>query len=148
MNQAAAFQRALVDGDAGAVRRLYAAVAPHMPQPADQAEAEIVLHMARTQSEGVPVRLRAWSHAWLRERGLPSQLPDDLRPAAERAHPIVVSAVGVAVKAMSPDREALARAMETAMSNAVADAYANGDTDPVIVRARMDEAKRHVLAGA
>jgi hypothetical protein len=140
----AAFRRALEDGDLAALRGLWAKAAPHLPQPNSEAEAEIVMHRARTESAAITCAARAWSHRWLIERQLPSGLPDALRPKAERLYPIVAEGVGIAVKASSPIFRSAAAEMQQAMSNAVADAYAEGRRDPTFVRLRMDEARQRV----
>jgi hypothetical protein len=141
MNHAAAFRRCLVDLDVVGVCELWFHVAPGLPQPRNNEEALVTLHHARTQAHSIPHRLRCYSHAWLRERGLPSGLPDGLRAKADRMYPRRVEAVGIAVKALSGDHER-ARAVERAMSDAVAECYAAGVTDPVVVKARMDAARR------
>jgi hypothetical protein len=64
----------------------------------DDAKTLVMLHMARTAAKSIPMGLRAYSHRWLVDHGLPSQLPDELKPKAERMYPQVVSAVGIAVK--------------------------------------------------
>ena len=103
------------------------------------------IHLARTQSQAMRFNLRAWSHRWLAERGLPSMLPDDLRPRAERLYPRKVTSVGVGVMAMTEGSAPLARAIEGAMSDAVMDAYAEGREEPEFVKARMLEARAKVL---
>lgn len=129
------------DGDVAALRGLWAKAAPHLPQPANDAQAEIVMHRARTESGSISLRARAWSHRWLTERQLPSGLPDELRPKAERLFPIVAEGVGIAVRASSPLFRSAAAEIQQAMSDAVADAYAEKRTDPAFVTARMQEAR-------
>src|SRR5262249_47481856 len=73
---AAEFRRCLEQLDVAGIRKLWRHVSPNMPQPKNDAEALISLHSARTQSEAMPIKLRAWSHRWLLDNGLPSQLPD------------------------------------------------------------------------
>lgn len=97
-------RQALEDGDCDVLAKLWRHIAPHLPGPKTRAEIEIVLHSARTQAGSVTFRKRAYSHRWLMERGLPSHLPDDLRPKAERIYPRIVEGVGIAVKARDPTR--------------------------------------------
>jgi hypothetical protein len=78
--------RCLRDGDVTAIRRLYREIAPHLPQPSSDVEAWASLHHARTQVEALPLKLRAYSHRWLLDQGLPSGLPDALKPLAERMY--------------------------------------------------------------
>lgn len=107
-------------------------------RPKDYREAEIMLHMARTASRAVRMRCRAWSHRWLCERGLPSGLPDILRPRAERLYPVVVGAVAIASAQHSPTTLPLRRVMEDAVLEVYAD---HRHPDPDVVRARMLEAR-------
>lgn len=100
--------------------------------------------MARTQAQTIPPHLRFYSHRWLLDHGLPSQLPDRLRPAAERMYPRKVDAVGVAVRSQVPE---VRTAITGAMSNAVADCYANGDRDPEVVKPRMMAARARERRG-
>lgn len=141
-DHAVEFRRCLTDLDVAQARRLWAHVNPHLPQPRSDGETLIMLHHARTQAKSVAFKLRAYSHAWLVERSLPSGLPDELRPPAERIYPRVVEAVGIAVVAGSPERTEHARAVRSAMENAVLESYADGVRDPAIIKARMGEARR------
>ena len=104
----------------------------------------IGMHFARTQARSIEFSRRAWSHAWLMERGLPSGLPDELRPRAERIYPRVVEAVGVSVRKLGNVQTDLTRAVERAMSDAVAECYADGERRPEIIKARMEEARLKV----
>jgi hypothetical protein len=144
MNHADEFRRCLIELDVVGMCDLWFQVSPHLPQPKNNEEALITLHYARTQTNSIPVRLRCYSHAWLTERSLPSGLPDWMKPKAARLYPHEVKAVGVAVKAMSAASAPLARAVEKAMSDAVLECYADGVTDPNIIKARMDAARARV----
>lgn len=137
----AAFRALLEAGDVDALRGAWAQVAPHLPQPESHEQAEIVMHHARTASESMTFKARAYSHYWLGERALPSGLPDALKPKAERLYPRIAEAVGIAVKASNPYFKDAAAEVRQAMTDAVEDAYADGRTDPVFVRARMADAK-------
>ena len=136
-----AFRDCLLDLDVPRARRLWRETRGHLPQPKSDHEMLMVLHHARTQAESVPLNLRAYSHAWLMERSLPSGLPDHLKPSAQRLYPIEVKAVGVMVGTVSESGQARAKAIEKVMSDAVAECYADGVTDPEIVKARMLEAR-------
>lgn len=139
------FRQALEDGDIPLLRRMWAEASPHLPQPTTDEEAEATLHLARTQAETVSFPRRAYAHRWLTERGLPSGLPDALRPKAERMYANVVEAVGVAVRSEIPG---LAPALEKTMSDAVAECYAEGKTDPLFVRGRIAAAREKFLNSA
>lgn len=128
-------------GDVEGLRAFWRKAAPHLPQPESREQAEIVMHRARTEAASVSLRARAWSHRWLCDRGIPSGLPDDLKPKAERIYPRIVTAVGISVKAQSRHLKPIAAIVERAMADAVEDAYADGRTDPEFVKARMTEAR-------
>jgi hypothetical protein len=144
MIHAEAFRRCLLDLDAVGICDLWFRIAPGLPQPKNNEEALITLHIARTRAESIPDRDRCYSHAWLCERGLPSGLPDRLKPKAARLYPHEVRAVGIAVKALSPHNEPRAKAIEKAMSDAVMECFADGVTDTDVVKARMDAARQQV----
>lgn len=138
------FRALLEAGDVDGLRAHWRQAAPHLPQPETREAGEIVTHRARTETASVSFRARAYSHAWLIERGLPSGLPDALRPKAERMYPRIVTGVGVIVKSLSVLHRPAALELEKAMVGAVEDAYAHGMEDPVFVKARMTEARRGV----
>ncbi len=139
------FLRCLLYLDVAAVRKIWAAVSPGQHQPKDNNEALILLHYARTQTQSVPGNMRTYSHRWLVERGLPSGLPDEMKPNSDRAE--IVEAVGVSVKSLSVAGAQLAMAIERAMSDAVAEAYADGNRNTEFVKARMNEARERVMRG-
>jgi hypothetical protein len=137
-----AFKRALEEGDFRQLRRLHAEALKHLPPIKSDAEAEITLHIARTASAWLELKKRAWSHRWLVERGLPSQLPDDLRPRAERICPKIVQAVGISLNVRNPLLEAAVPIVRGAMESAVLEAEADGKLgDSKFVTARMTEAR-------
>jgi hypothetical protein len=142
MSLASQFRQALQDGDLVALRGVWATAMPHLPQPADDADAEAVMHRARTEAECVTLRGRAWSHRWLTERGLPSGLPDELKPRAERIRPRVIEAVGVSLN-FRADWMAPAKPIVTkVVTDAIEDAYAGSAApDPAKLRTRMDEVR-------
>jgi hypothetical protein len=135
-------KRALEEGDFRLLRRLHAAALSHLPGPNSDAEAEMTLHVARTASAWLELKKRAYSHRWLVERGLPSQLPDELKPKAERIYPKVVSAVGISVNSNSELMQPIIPIIRGAMERAVLEADADGKLlDSVHVSARMKEAR-------
>jgi hypothetical protein len=136
------FREALERLDIPLVRKIAAHVMPQYPVSQDDADALVSAHMARTGIPQIRFRLRAYSHAWLLERGLPSQLPDNLRPRAERIYPVSVPAVGIAVK----NRHAVALLIRQAMLDAVADAGVHDSvlTKRAIMSARA-KARRQLL---
>jgi hypothetical protein len=134
--------RMLLDLDVAGLRRLWAHVAPGMPQPRSDAETIVLAHHARTQMQTVPPRKRFYSHRWLLDNGHPSGLPDRLKPSAERMYPKIADAVGISVNAKSDLYQPITTLVRGAMEDAVEDCYANGDRDPEIVKPRMYEAKK------
>jgi len=134
------FRAALESLDVALVRKLWRHVMPHLPQPTSDDEALICAHMARTVSRAIRFKLRAYSHAWLVERGFPSQLPDELKPRAERIFPITVSAVGIAVRNVTP----IALAIRASMEHAVLDAGVKNpaETKRAIMAARAKTRKQ------
>lgn len=138
------FLRILCDLDVPAARQAWAVVQPDRPAGTD-AELLTTLHISRTQADAVPLSGRLYSHAWLEERGLTSFLPDELRPKPEQRGPgKIVTAVGIAVHSELPG---VAEAVRGAMEHAVAEAYADGNEDPVYVSRRMEDAKHRELRG-
>jgi hypothetical protein len=138
---ASAFRQILEAGDVEGCRRFWREIAAHLPQPDSHERAEIVMHMARTAMRSMPFKHRAYSHSWLVERGHPSQLPDALRPAADKIYPKVVEAVGVSVNFSCPHLAPAAAEIEGAMNEAIEDCFANGEKDPAFVRQRMHDAR-------
>ena len=142
-----AFRRALEDGDVAALRSAWSSLFPGLPQPRSDAQAEIVMHRARTEAGSVSLKARAWSHRWLVDHDLPSGLPDELRPRAERIYPRIAAGVGIVVKATAEHHKPAALYIRKAMEGAVLEAEADGRlTDTPFVRARMADARRRAVA--
>lgn len=135
---------ALAAGDAGWLRRFWRALFPHLPGPASDREAEATMHHARTQSASLLLAKRLYSHAWLEERGLPSALPDELRP--ERPERRIVRAVAVGVRSRRlPDADA--RELERVMAAAGGEAILAGVTDDREISRAMWAARERFLGG-
>jgi hypothetical protein len=66
-----------------------------------------------------------------------------MKPKAARLYPHEVKAVGVAVNSFSsdPEAKAYAKVIERVMSRAVLECYEDGETDPDVIKARMNEAR-------
>lgn len=137
----AEFRRCLEQIDVAGIRKLWAAVSPHLPQPKTDDETLVTIHRARTQAESIALKLRAYSHRWLLDNGHPSALPDALKPSAERIYPRVVESVGISVNFRSPVLKPISKLVRGAMEDAVMDAYAHKRTEPAFLKARMAEAK-------
>ena len=146
MEAGSAFLQALVEGSVTDIRALWRVVCPHLPQPRDDQEAALMMHRARTQTNSIPLKERAYSHRWLIERGLPSGLPDHLRPRAERMYPTVVDAVGIAVR--SQRDPVAAKEVRGVMENAVKEMYADGVKDPQRIKRRIMEVGEIAWHGA
>ena len=139
---AAEFKRCVEELDVEGIRRLAAHVLPHLPAPNTDAEALTALHIARTQAEWLHLRHRAYSHRWLEERGLPSHLPDHLKPSAEQICPVVRSGVGISINFRDPLLRPAGELIRTAMSDVVENCFADGKQEPAYVTPRMSEAGR------
>lgn len=145
IGHAAEFRRCLSECDVEAIQKLSKHVSPHLPQPLNDQEALATIHHARTQSEWLDLRSRAYSHSWLLDHNLPSGLPDDLKPKVERLYPRIVEGVGIAVKATSDLLKPIIGNVRDAMSNAIAEAYADNKTDPTFVKNRIMEARSKAI---
>jgi hypothetical protein len=136
--------RCAEDLDVQAACRLWKEIFPHLPPPPDDATTLRFLHGARTQMDNMRFALRAYSHAWLTERGYPSMLPDRLRPKAERIYPVVRSTVGIAARNRLVPGSA-GPIVQKAMEDAVHDADAEGRVeDTPFVRKRITEARMRI----
>jgi hypothetical protein len=133
------FHAALEAGDALLLQKMWKEFMPHLPQP-NAAGAEVSMHMARTSTETISLKARAYSHRWLLERSYPSQLPDRLKPSAERLYPRIVEAVGLSVNSKNEYFKPAMDEVRKSMELVVEDCYANGDTAPEIVRPQMMDA--------
>lgn len=141
-----AFRNLLEAGDVDGCRRYWAEVAPLMPQPGTWHEAEITMHLARTSAESVKFRFRAYSHAWLVERALPSALPDHLKADAAQVCPVRKVAVGIAVGFTKGWMQPAADEVRGAMEQAVLEAEADGRLeDAVYVSGRIAAAKHKAM---
>jgi hypothetical protein len=139
-----AMRQALEECDVARACRIWAELYPHMDPPANDAEALVTLHMARTAAESVRFDLRAYSHRWLVDHGHRSLLPDSLRPKAERIYPVDAPGVGIAVRVGSPELIPAGLEIRASMETAVLEAHADGRlTDTPFVRARMTEARAY-----
>ena len=139
-------RRYLEAGDADGARRLWAYMYPGLPQPKSDHEALVVLHMARTAAISITLKLRAYSHRWLLDHGFPSQLPDELKPLAERLYPKVVTAVGLSVNTESELLKPVMAEIQKAMEGAVLEAYGDGkEGDIPHIRKRMKEARERAV---
>lgn len=136
------FRQALRDGDPVALQRIWAAVFPNLPQPKDQAEATVSMHIARTSAGWLSHRARFYSHRWLTERSLPSMLPEDLKPKAERYYANVVSSVGIAAATGKDWLKPALPLIRDAMSKAVLDRQEMIISDPERLRDEIQFARK------
>jgi hypothetical protein len=144
MQHSAEMRRCLLECDVAQMRKLDQHLMPHLSQLTDD-EVLITIHLARTSSERIPLKLRAWSHRWLLDNGLPSKLPDHLKSKAERLYPRIVDAVGIAVNSSNDALKPVVGMVHKAMSNAVLECYADNRKEPEFVKARMMEAKHKTI---
>ena len=66
-NHDALFRQCLIDLDVARVRKLWAYVAPNLPQPKTDAECLETMHRARIQMTTLPQKMRDYSEAWIKE---------------------------------------------------------------------------------
>lgn len=145
MKHSAELKRCLEQCDIAAIRRLSAHIWPHLPAPKTDGEALATIHYARTQMKSISLKLRFYSHCWLRDRNFPSALPDYLKSKAERMYPRIVGVVGISVGSSSVIGKAVAPMIERSMSDAVMECYSENKTEPVFVKTRMFEAKNKTI---
>ncbi len=132
-------------GDVEGLRAVWARF-PGMPQPENREQAEITMHYARTAADSIAMRTRAYSHAWLCERGMPSGLPEALKASAERMYPVTVLGVGISVNTKNPLLAPAMGEIRESMEHAVLDAQADGRlADAPFVKARMNEARERSM---
>jgi hypothetical protein len=148
MQHANEMLRCLMDCDVEQLRKLDRHLMSQFAQHTD-AELLTTIHLARTVCNSIPFRQRAYSHRWLLERHYPSQLPDALKPKAERIYPRIVGCVGIASHSSPGRKGAFNRAVEQVMADAVLETYADGHAnEPQIVKARMMEKRAQFKRGA
>jgi hypothetical protein len=146
VNIAGEMQALMVTLDVKRAREVWKLVAPHLRQPESDEEMLTTLHLARTESPIVNTKLRYYSHCWLVERNLPSLLPDQMRPAAEREYPRKVQGVGISVNARSDLFRPVTGLVRESMEEAVLEVYADGGADNVdLIKRRMNEARRNTV---
>lgn len=131
------FSQALERGDVSYLRRFWAEKSPGMPQPESTADAETIMHRARTETSSISQRSRFYSHRWLTERGFPSGLPDELKPSAERMFPVKADSVGLSMNVKNPVFAPAAVVVQDAVNYKILEMYADGDKDPKIVHPEM-----------
>lgn len=147
----AEFLRCLNDLDLVAARRLWAVHYPNDDAIRTDFEAAAVLHCARTLNSRVPERKRLYSHNWLLDHGLPSGLPEALKPRAERAEAQYIDSVIIG-RVDDPDSflAPIWRVVQARMERRCAELQADGlMKDPaklraLLLEARDDEIKRLV----
>lgn len=136
----AEFRSLLENMDVAGLRRAWHKIAPGAPQPKSDREVIATAHVARTLTETLGLKLRAYSHRWCLDNGIPSQLPDVLKPTAERMYPRAVESVGISVN-FAPglaDAEGFVRGH---MEQSVIESYDKKILDTSIIRSRMMDAK-------
>jgi hypothetical protein len=125
---AAAFRNCLINLDVKGIRELHRRFNPHLPQPKDDEEALMTLHIARTQSKFLPEHVRQYSREWL----------------AERRTGVIAHAVGVSVGMPSEPLNARQEDVRDAMSDSAGESHKKGldlDKDAPEVKNRMMEAR-------
>lgn len=124
------FRRCLMELDVAGMQRLWARVAPHLPQTNAQ-ETLYSMHLARVKMRSLPAKLRAYSQAWL----------DDF------AKPRVVPAVGLAVGTTNPARVTAALDLRREWEHVVMSAVREGvdlDKEASEIKLRCLEARKRL----
>jgi len=141
MKHNAEFRRCLLEMDVQGIMRLWAHIAPDLPQPTS-AEALIQLHIARCEAQRLPIKAKDYSKAWLAEQGwqkIDGQWVSGLpKPKA------VAEAVGISSRTASglvlPLNKKIMRYMEDALLNQMA----KGVTEPIPQKEAMLKARDKV----
>lgn len=137
------FREALLKLDVTLLRRMWHFIEPNLPQPKTDEECLKTAHIARTAMKSIPLKARMYSYRWLVERGLPTQLPDNLKPEAERVYPQMVEAVAISSKSASKILQPVLNDVRKSMEDVVNDAYASSKSpDPLKLKAAMQEARK------
>lgn len=124
-------RRCLRELDVTGFRRLWRHVAGHLMQPADDGQALALMHRARTETIFMERKLRFYSHRWLLDHGLPSGLPDTLKPMAERMYPRIAAMTGVSVNYTAGFLKPAGDEIEATLSLEILDAYATDKPDRI-----------------
>jgi len=125
MRHAAEFRRCLQELDVQAARKLWREVHADWPQPENDYEMAVMLHMARVQAKCITARGKRYSRRWLQEREVG----------------IIALGVGVAIKA-PPHRARRALAIREAMEDAVDRSHRAG----IHLDYEADEVRRRIIA--
>lgn len=140
------FREALLNLDVHVLRRMWSYLAPNMPQPKTDQECLATAHIARTAMQSIPLKARAYSYRWLVERGYPTQLPDNLKPEAERMYPTFVEAVAISCKSTNKALQPVFDLVRGAMEDVVKDAYAGSKrVDADRLKAAMMETRQKTI---
>lgn len=142
IRHAGEMRRCLLELDVVGHRRLHRHLYPHHDQPTTDREALATMHLARTMDGTIPLKARAYSHRWLLDNGLPSPLPDNLKPMADRLYPRVAEAVIVSAMARSEIFKPAAPLIQGAMVAVAEDTFATDKkVDHIKLRADLREAR-------
>lgn len=68
MQHADEFRRCLTDLDVVGVRKIWAHICPHLPQPVTRDDALYSMHLARTKMDKLHPMQKHYSELWLKER--------------------------------------------------------------------------------
>ena len=131
-------RRCLIQADVAGITKLWAHIAPHLANQS-AVDALTCLHMARVEAKYIPIKLKAYSLAFLDERGLRKIDGEWIQgPPKEKA---IAASVGLASKSKNP---AFAKKIVQAMSDAVMNGLAKGITEPPMQRELILKAREKV----
>jgi hypothetical protein len=132
---ASEFRRCLIESDVAGAQSLWAKANPGLPRlDADQAITS--LHMARIEAKSMPRSLKAYSLAWLAERGF--SMVDGQWVCGPVKRDGIAEAVGVASMSTDPH---FSNRIVRAMNDALLNGMAKGITEPVMQRELMMAAR-------
>ena len=135
---ASEMRRCLIQADVAGIKKLWQHIAPHL---ANQSAVDSLtcLHMARVEAKYIPIKLKAYSLAFVEERGL--RKIDGQWIQGLPKEQAIAAAVGLASKSRNP---AFAKKIVQAMSDAVMNGLAKGVTEPPMQRELILKAREKV----
>lgn len=138
MDLTSEMRRCLLEMDVAGMMKVHARLNPHL-EATTAADALVSMHVARCEMKTAPGKAKAYSKAWLAERGFEKH---NGRWTHGPARPdLVASAVGIASKSNTPG---VARKVMVAMNDALLNAMAKGINEPEMQREVMQKARMKV----
>jgi len=122
------FRRCLLECDVGGLIALHRAAYPHL-KDIGASEALTSLHMARVDAKSMPRKVKAYSTAWLKERGY--EKSGGRWDRSERLYTkVFAEAIGLSSSTLGGHKLPFNRQVERAMSDAAMNCIVKGVTEP------------------